>query len=559
MSVLASGLWSRLTAVVPESPVAASYEQLAALVAVQAAQLVEQSVVMRAQAARLAEQGRLIESLQIEVAALRRQVGRDSSTSSQPPSQDGPAAKAKAKADKRAEQTVEQEPQDAQPAQDGQQPEGGREPAAERLGPKRAPGGQRGHRGTGLERVAVPDRTEPVEPPACGGCGGDLAGAPGRIASSVQAFGIPTFSLAVTEYLMMARTCGCGHATTADLPPGVRGGPTCYGPNIAAAATLLASQDVIGIERTADLMSALPGVEVSTGFISSCPARLDAALTTAEFEDALKVALREADVLGTDETPAPLTGEATAADDCRNPHVYTVRTMCAYTSGGPDLVWYGAAGDRTKTSISGFRILDGYRGTLVRDDFGGYVSYDTDLTAVQQCLSHLLRYLDDAYAIDLVAQVWAHQVADALRKAIHEVNTARAAGRTRLDPDLLARLRRSYDTGVAVGISTNLSRPWHKGNHPGLVLARRLKRKAHQVWIFAERFDVPATNNGSENAIRGFKLAEKVKGCWRTLATLQSHCRIRSYMASARSHGHRPVDAILAALAGTPWMPPTTA
>jgi len=30
-------------------------------------------------------------------------------------------------------------------------------------------------------------------------------------------------------------------------------------------------------------------------------------------------------------------------------------------------------------------------------------------------------------------------------------------------------------------------------------------------------------------------------------------------MASARSHGHRPVDAILAALAGTPWMPPTTA
>ena len=73
---------------------------------------------------------------------------------------------------------------------------------------------------------------------------------------------------------------------------------------------------------------------------------------------------------------------------------------------------------------------------------------------------------------------------------------------------------------MAVGISTNLSRPWHKGNHPGLQLARRLKRKAEQVWLFTTQLDVPATNNGSESAIRGFKLTAKVQGCWRTLATL---------------------------------------
>ena len=157
---------------------------------------------------------------------------------------------------------------------------------------------------------------------------------------------------------------------------------------------------------------------------------------------------------------------------------------------------------------------------LVRDDFGGYVSYDDDLAGVQQCLAHLLRYLDDAHAIDTDVQAWARQVADALRAAIHEVNTTRAADRTTSDAELITRLRRRYDNGVAVGISTNLSRPWHKGNHPGLQLARRLKRKAHQVWLFTTRLDVPATNNGSESAIRGFKLAAKVQGCWRTLATL---------------------------------------
>jgi hypothetical protein len=59
----------------------------------------------------------------------------------------------------------------------------------------------------------------------------------------------------------------------------------------------------------------------------------------------------------------------------------------------------------------------------------------------------------------------------------------------------MAGLRHRYDQAVAAGISANLSRRWHKGNHPGLILAWRLRRKAAQVWLFASRFDVPATNN----------------------------------------------------------------
>ena len=101
-----------------------------------------------------------------------------------------------------------------------------------------------------------------------------------------------------------------------------------------------------------------------------------------------------------------------------------------------------------------------------------------------------------------------------------------------------------------------MSRPWHKGNHPGLILARRLKRKAAQVWLFATRFDVPATNNGSENAVRGYKLAAKISGCWHTLSTLQRHCRIRSYLTTARSYGRHPLAAIRDALTGNTWMPP---
>ena len=67
---------------------------------------------------------------------------------------------------------------------------------------------------------------------------------------------------------------------------------------------------------------------------------------------------------------------------------------------------------------------------------------------------------------------------------------------------------------------------------------------------------VPPTNNGSENAVRGYRLAAKISGCWRTLATLQRHCRIRSYLTTARSHGRHPLAAIRDALTGNTWMPP---
>ncbi len=155
----------------PEQP---SYEELAAQVAVL------KGIV--------AEQAALIGTLRAEVAALRLQVGRDSSNSSQPPSQDGPAAKAKAR---------------------------GRQAR-----PGRAQGGQKGHPGASLAWAAQPDETLAVEPGTCGGCGAGLAAAPGRVASAVQVLDIPPAALMVTEYQMMSRTCGCGQVTTAPARPG---------------------------------------------------------------------------------------------------------------------------------------------------------------------------------------------------------------------------------------------------------------------------------------------------------------------------------------------------
>jgi transposase len=88
--------------------------------------------------------------------ALRRQLGRDCSNSSQSPSQDGPAARAVKKASRRE---------------------------ARRARPQ---GGQKGHPGASLAWAARPDETRVIEPGTCGGCGSDLADATGQVARAVQ-------------------------------------------------------------------------------------------------------------------------------------------------------------------------------------------------------------------------------------------------------------------------------------------------------------------------------------------------------------------------------------
>lgn len=152
-------------------------------------------------------------------------------------------------------------------------------------------------------------------------------------------------------------------------------------------------------------------------------------------------------------------------------------------------------------------------------------------------------------------QKWAGTVITVLRDTNKAVDQARAAGAEQVDPELLENLRARYDKAVAWGVTTNRHRNWHKGNHPGYTLAQRLTDKAEQVWLFARNFAVPWTNNASEQALRNPKRHQAVSGYWHSTNTLRADLRIRSYLASARGHGIRAIDAIHTALAGRPWLP----
>ncbi|MCA1694008.1 MAG: IS66 family transposase [Actinobacteria bacterium] len=483
-----------------------SYQELAALVA--------RVGTLEAENARLGA----------ENAELRRRLGMDSTNSSVPPSKDSIEAKAKRRADRSSRERSKD----------------------------RAPGGQPGHQGSGLAPTVTPDRTQTLPPPGeCGRCGRGLGDAADAGMSWAQVWDILAVTLEKVHYLLPRRRCGCGKTTTAAPPFGAVGN-VVYGPNLNAAAILVAGEGNVPIERTAMLIEALLGTPVSVGFVARSLERFAQRLAAAGFDEAMKAALRAEDVVCADETPTNVIHKDTDEQGQPvpgSPHAVTVRTPDAR------LVWYAAMGSRSKTAIAGLGVLDGYTGYLVRDDYAGWHQFDAQLAGVGQCAAHLIRHAKGVLELHPTQQNWAGEVITVLREAATAVTDAITDQRDHLDPPLLADLRQRYDKAVAWGITTNRHRDWPKGNHPGYNLATRLADKADQVWTFTRNLAVPWTNNASEQALKGPTRHQAVSGYWHTLTTLADYCRGRSYLISARNHGIRPIDAIHKALTGNPWLP----
>jgi transposase len=188
-----------------------SYEDLEALVALQAA---------------------LIAELRAEVAELKARLAANSRNSSRPPSSDGLAKP---------------------PA-----PKSLRRPSG------RKQGGQRGHKGRHLQRVERPDEVVRHVPPRCEGCGGDLTDGVLVGEETRQVFDLPPVRLKVCEHRAQRLRCACGHVTSAGFPAGVSA-PTQYGPRMRALGIYLTAAQHLPYKRAAGLLSDWLGAPLSTG------------------------------------------------------------------------------------------------------------------------------------------------------------------------------------------------------------------------------------------------------------------------------------------------------
>ena len=462
-------------------------------------------------AAQLAARDAQLEAAQAQLAVLagrveelERRPGKDSSTSSRPPSSDSPYKKKSRDRSLRG-----------------------------RSG--RAPGKQPGAPSWTLRQSADPGKTVVCGPEVCGCCGADLADAEVTGTQKLQVFeAAPPPPPEVTEYQVQAKVCGnCGEVTVGLAPADVTG-RVQYGPGVHARAALAVCAHYLPAGRAAALVASLTGVKVSAGFVAGVRGRAAARLDP--FLDRVRVLLRESGVLYADETPARTAGKLHYV------HVACTEFLTALHTGG-----------RSAEDIDAGGVLPGYPGTIVRDGYAGYQHLSDALHA--WCGAHGLRDLRGVYEPDPDGQVWARSMADLLIHANAKATAARAAGKPRLDDTALAEIGSWYRGAVAKGITDNQNRRGKAGKD-GLRLARRFRDHQDMILRFTTDLAVGFTSNQAERDVRPVKVQMRTSGgCWRTLEGLADFAVVQSYLSTAAKWGIDQLDALTQLFTDGPWLP----
>ncbi len=401
----------------------------------------------------------------------------------------------------------------------------------------RAPGGQPGHPGSRLEQVAAPDAIVRHEPAACRSCGGELADGLEVGAQRRQVFDLPPMSVQVVEHQLVRRRCRCGTVTSGPAPASV-GAPVQYGPRICAAMTYLTVGQFLPTKRTADVLSELLQIPVSSGTVAAVTERAAAAVTDSGFLDRVRDAIAAAPVAHFDETGFRVQGK--------------LHWVHSASTGQYSLLTCHPK--RGVAAMNDAGVLPGFTGIAVHDAWAPYDTYPDVTHAL--CNAHVLREL--TAVTDSTAKVggfcWATQAADALLDLKNLVETAVAAGQNDIDQDALDRHALLLRSAATIGLEQNEHRDG-KLAAKHRALARRLLAREADYLRFATDFAVPFDNNAAEREIRMIKLRQKVSGCLRTLTGAEAFCTIRSYLATARKHGHRYYNALTMLTEGQPWIP----
>jgi transposase len=494
----------------PES----SREDLLALIGVLQASLAAQEARVDSLLVSVGARDERIDALLVTVGELTAQVqalvlrlGKDSSTSSKPPSSDGP--------DRR--------------------PRGG----SSRTSSGRKPGKQKGDPGTALRLVDDPDETIGIPAPAVCGCGTGLGEAPVIGLRRRQVHDLaPQPAPVVTEYAADLKCCpGCRKTAVGEFPAGVNA-PTQYGPEITSKVADAVLGHHVPIHRSTLLIMELLGISVSTGFAASLRARAAGLIENGGFITAVRALLRTAAVVHADESFARAAGTTAYVHVACTDHLTLLHT-----------------GNRSADAIDAGGVLTELTGVLVRDGYAGYSHLSNVLHA--WCGAHLLRDLRGIHEADPAGQLWARAMGDTLLEAHRIATAARAEGRQDLTDDELRTISRLYTGALARARTDNPTSNRSVLAGHARTLAKRFDVHQDMILRFTTDLTIGFTNNVAERAVRPVKVQQRTSGgCWRTLQGLADFAVVQSYLSTAANWGLNRYDALHQLFTTGPWIPP---
>jgi transposase len=398
----------------------------------------------------------------------------------------------------------------------------------------RKPGGQKGHVGTNLRQVSLPDAVEVHSPQRCA-CGCCLDGVAVDHIERRQVFELPEKLLHVTEHQLVSKKCPqCARVVRAVAPPQAPG-PVQYGPRFRAMLVYLRDYQLLPYKRLTELCRELFGAGVCKRTVEMAEMQMYDALAT--FEGVVRARLLDEAVLHADETGMRVDG----------------KLQWIHSLSAPELTLYQAHPKRGGEAIEANGVIPAFKGVLVHDCWGPYFRYGGEHAL---CGAHLLRELlgvceNEGYG-------WAHELS-ILLEMMSQTTAAREA--TPLSPELADWFERMYDDILArgkLGLAPPEKTPGKRGRakkSKSANLHERLETHRNAVLRFLRNPVVPFTNNRAERDIRMVKLRQKTSGCARTFMGAQMFARIRSYISTSLKQGKNLFQNIVDAVVENPWIP----
>lgn len=370
------------------------------------------------------------------------------------------------------------------------------------------PGGQLGHEGSTLRMVTTPDIIEQHTPFYCICCGEDLSAQQSCFAGKRQVIDLPPIVPNVAEHQLFDKRCKCGHLNKASYPIGVTA-PVSYGENVQALIAYLSARQYIPIKRLSEFMSDMFGLSVSTGgidYILNKMTKKASVIYESIRQDVLKNT-----IIGADETGVNINS----------------KNNWAWTFQYDRATFIAIHPNRGSKAIDEIMPEGLQNNILVTDCWSSY--FKTNAASHQLCTAHLLReltFLKEKYKND----TWATRMSGLITNALclrRENNTTK----TKVEQ-------------ILNSFSDLTIEPICQENKEVIVFQKRMVKYADYVFNFLQNKDIPPDNNGSERAIRNFKVKLKVSGFFKSFAGAMTYATIRSVIDTAIKNSQNPFEII---------------
>jgi len=367
------------------------------------------------------------------------------------------------------------------------------------------PGGQAGHEGATLKCLS-PDFIEEHSPSYCNCCGKDLSDQPDIYVGKRQVIDIPPIIPVVTEHQLFEKRCTCGHLNRSSYPKGVTA-PVSYGGNAQALIAYLSIRQYLPVMRSAELLNDVFNLPISTGGIDYVLNKV--IMKSMAAYEYIRQNVLQNNVIGADETGVNINGH--------NNWAWTFQhARATFIAINPNRGFNAIV----EIMPEGFK-----NNVLLTDCWASY--FKTDAGSHQLCTAHLLReltFLKERHKKD----TWAERMSDLI---VRSLNLRKTDCITKSKVDEIMNL-----------FTDLLNEPVNKDLDELTTFRKRMVKYADHVFYFLLHKDVPPDNNGSERAIRNFKIKQKISGFFKSPEGARGYAVIRSVIDTAIKNDQNPLQ-----------------